>query len=478
MASIEALKTPASARRRRALGSLQELSQCDTARALTPAPAANWRCDMPAPIRSSRIACRCILLPCWMALFADTIKRSKERQVTRSRHVTIGYATVTNSHIMCGRRASFPVIPISRGASFVTVVVGVATHVDGFIVADCQVTGPNGKRRDYCQKVIVANAWSVVGIAGDLCLARHLVGGIVNRLRETDFDQQGWLREDREIARFVFEGILDHDNQHPDHVGCTDRGAELLVLWSDYKNWSDTTGWAGPPIPNPRVAAIRVFDGQVQIERVGRGVGVIGRNRAFQRELNDENFDRGVTHFNRFGSDPDVQDAHRALVASTVIRKRLIENNRMRGVGGLFQIATMSANGIQTVPYFQLVDVVPGYRTYVAIRIEDGFWVQEHRPTRRKVRVVSPFEIDPFGPIRTESLFDPTDWLTPESPGVIPAQEWETVFSLYNPPAVPPAIVPSWGDAPLAPLTYGDNTWWEEGDKTRWVVTTQAPWQR
>jgi len=156
-------------------------------------------------------------------------------------------------------------------------------------------------------------------------------------------------------------------------------------------------------------------------------------------------------------------------VATTMIRKRLIEHNRMSGVGGLFQVATMSHDSIQTVPYFQLLDVAPGYRTYAAMRIENGYWIQEHRPTRRKVRVVSPLEIKLNIPSGKESLFDPSTWLTPESPGVIPAREWETVFSLYNPPTVPAAVIPSWGDAPLAPLTYGANKWWEGPDQPSWV---------
>lgn len=350
-----------------------------------------------------------------------------------------------------------------------TVVVGVATYVDGFIAADCQVTFPNGRRRDYCQKLIVANEWSVIGIAGNVCMAGYLADGVLGRLRETDIEHQDWLREDRQLAEFILRGVHAHGAKNPGHEQCADGQAELLILWRDYKNWSPVTGWKGPPIPNPRIVAIRTHNRRVHIERVGRGVGVIGRDRAFQRELNDEHFDEWVTYFGRYDGDRDVRDAQRALVATTMIRKRLIEHNRMSGVGGLFQVATMSHDSIQTVPYFQLLDVAPGYRTYAAMRIENGYWIQEHRPTRRKVRVVSPLEIKLNTPSGNESLFDPSTWLTPESPGVIHAQEWETVFSLYNPPNVPAAVIPSWGDAPLAPLTYGADKWWEGLDQPSWV---------
>jgi hypothetical protein len=356
----------------------------------------------------------------------------------------------------------------TKGAVPVTVVVGVATYFDGIVAADCQVTFSNGRRRDYCQKLIVANARSVIGLAGDICMARYLADGVLGRLRETDIDHQDWLREDRQLARFILEGIYAHGAKNPGHENCADGCAELLIFWRDYHRMSPERGWRGPPIPDPRIITIRASNRRVDIERIRRGVGVIGRNRAFQRELNTPNFDDLVTYFGRYDGERNVRDTQRALIATTEISKRLIEMNRTAGVGGLYQVMTVSPDSVQTVPYFQLMDVAPGYRTYVAMRIENGEWIQEHRPTARKVRVISPWAINPFGPGRIDSVFDPSQWLTPESPGVIPAQEWETVFSLYNPPDMPDAVRPSWGDAPLSPLSYGLK-WWDGPNQPAWV---------
>jgi hypothetical protein len=357
----------------------------------------------------------------------------------------------------------------------VTVVVGVATYVDGFVVADCQLTFLDGRRRDYCQKLIVANDWSVVGIAGDICLARHLADGVVRRLRETDIEYQDWLRDDRAMARFLRDGIDVHGQTSARHERCVSGRAEFLIMWRDYERWSPVDGWRpGPPsIPDPRIIAVRINNRRGNIERIRRGVGVIGRDRAFQREVNTEHFDELVSFFGRGSGDHNIRDAQRALIATTMIRKRLIETNRTYGVGGLYQVATVSPNSVQTVPYFQLMDVAPGYRTYVAMRIENGEWVQEHRPTGRIVRVVSPWTIDAFGAGRIDSIFDPSEWLTPESPGVIPAQEWDTEFSLYNPPNVPDAVRPSWSDAPLPPLSYGPK-WWEGPEQPSWVDRNDA----
>jgi hypothetical protein len=353
------------------------------------------------------------------------------------------------------------------------VVVGVATYFDGFVAADCQVAFPNGHRRDYCQKLIVANAWSVIGMAGDICMARYLADGVLGRLRETEIEAQDWLREDREVARFILQGIHAHGPKNPGHERCADGRAELLIFWRDYQRGSPEGGWTGPPIPDPRIITVRANNRRVDIERIRRGVGVIGRNRAFQRELNTPAFDDLVTYFGRFEGDRNVRDAQRALTATTEIRKRLIETDRTTGVGGLYQVMTVSPNSVQTVPYFQLVDVAPGFRTYVAMRIENGEWIQDHRPTGRKVRVISPWAINPFGPARIDSIFDPSEWLTPESPGVIPAQELETAFSLYNPPNVPEAVRPSWGNAPLPPLTFGVK-WWEGPDQYSWAGSNDA----
>ncbi len=351
-----------------------------------------------------------------------------------------------------------------------TVVVGVANYVDGMVIADCQLTYPDGRRRDYCQKAAIANGWSIVAMAGNLCMMRWLADGVMRRLRETDIEDLGWLRSDQELTRFIQQGVDLHAAANgPGHARCADYCTELLIFWRDYERWSAVEGWTGPPSPDPRIIVIRINGHRIGIERVRLGVAVIGRSREFATELNSAEFHDMVTFFGRYGEgDRNVADAQRALLATTELRRRLVETNRTQGVGGLYQVMTVGQDSVQTVPYFQLMDVAPGYRTYVAMRIEDGEWVQEHRPTNRIIRVKSPWDIDPFGRVRFDSLFDPPEWLSPDSPGVIPAQQVETVFSLYSPPTVPEAIRPSWGEEPLPPLTYGVK-WWEGPDQPSWV---------
>jgi hypothetical protein len=83
----------------------------------------------------------------------------------------------------------------------VTVVAGVAFRSEALLLADTRLAAEDSEGRplvlrDVCQKLIIANGWSVAGFAGDLCLARHLLRGVVNRLRESTPDAADWLQED------------------------------------------------------------------------------------------------------------------------------------------------------------------------------------------------------------------------------------------------------------------------------------------
>jgi hypothetical protein len=125
-------------------------------------------------------------------------------------------------------------------------------------------------------------------------------------------------------------------------------------------------------------------------------------------------------------------------------------------VGGAYQLLHLSIEGAKVVPHFYWVDVEPDYGTYVAMRNEGGYWIQEHRPTSAMVKIQSPFAIELGGPtIQHNLMFDPAKALMHESPGVIRKEAPRNVVAaIYKPSDVPAAIRRSWGDAPLAPLTF------------------------
>ena len=75
-----------------------------------------------------------------------------------------------------------------------TIVVGSSSLMDGFMIADCQLTypGPRGtfRYRDVCQKLFVTEYGVVVGIAGNVCLAKYIAAGLINYLDVHSGDRQ------------------------------------------------------------------------------------------------------------------------------------------------------------------------------------------------------------------------------------------------------------------------------------------------
>lgn len=127
-------------------------------------------------------------------------------------------------------------------------------------------------------------------------------------------------------------------------------------------------------------------------------------------------------------------------------------------VGGLYQIAHLSHRGLQSIPYFYRARVAPGYSTYVAMRLENGLWVQHHRPSNT-VRHVLPLFADEL--IRhseviagAHEMFEPSLFLSPTSPGVIPDEQLVLAYLEYDPSHVPPQVIASWGSAPIPPATF------------------------
>lgn len=336
-----------------------------------------------------------------------------------------------------------------------TIVAGVSSVFDTVVLADCRLSYPSPTgvllKRDVCQKLVGANGWSVVGFAGQLCIARHLLNGIVNRLRDTDPQRPDWLQNDESLKEFVANGRSNHAARWgPGHEACQDAKARLLIAWMDYSRSIFAPGPGAndaPFVPGTEIVVVR--SPELDVRRTRLGLDIIGtpsiapamRNEAFNLLL----------HF-AHGSEHGL--VHRALMATQVVRDLLADRGGVPAVGGLFQAVTLSTKGVEPLSYFYLAPVEPGYRTYVAMRFEAGEWVQEHRPSGMKLPVVSPFAIDPFTSPGQHEMFDPALALNRDSPGVVPQQGMETVFWLYDPANVSPAIRASWGEEPLAPQSW------------------------
>lgn len=350
----------------------------------------------------------------------------------------------------------------------VTVVLTVNTVFRGAVViADSRLTGYSKRGdpypyRDVCQKLLLANGWSIVGFAGLLCPARYIMGGIVQRLRsyaDADADRWSqdeslhWLRDDDHLRAFVTWGLREHSKLGGHHLSvCLSRRAEVSIVWVDFKTPADLKPdqqfW-----PGTHVVTISTPD--LAVRRTEIGVDVIGSGAVIAADY-DREFVIKVANFG--GDDEFKRGQAQALFVADTVRNR-IQARQVGSVGGLYQVAHLSRRGAQVVPYFYWADVDKRHGTYVAMRIEDGYWVQEHRPTGRVIHVLSPFDVNPTDPAAArglEAMFEPSLFLRRKSRGVLPTPSpWTMAYAMYNPGDVPEPIRRSWGDEPLAPLTWG-----------------------
>jgi hypothetical protein len=350
----------------------------------------------------------------------------------------------------------------------VTILVGVNTVLMGAVMlADTRLSnpGPHGQilLRDACQKMVTATPWSIVAVAGALCPARYLLKGVVTRLRSypeepgewLHDDSLTWLRDDDALRAFIYEGLSRHAAR-THHLDCAHQPVAVMIGWVDYAA-AQIDGRCPPQILCVRTPAL-------DVRRVaGFGAEVAGSGEviapAFDLDL--------VLKIANMGKDQAWARANQCMFVAEVVRAEL-RKHAVTSVGGLFQVAHLFHGGVQTVPYWYWVDVEPGYGTYVAMRVEEGMWVQDHRPSGMAIRVASPFDFDVTGPMLTpgqHEVFEPSTFLRKDSKGVLPTPPLVLAYTEYNPDYVPREIQASWGPDPVPPLTGRNGNAWRRGER-------------
>ena len=123
----------------------------------------------------------------------------------------------------------------------VTIILGVSTGADIVFLADSRMSGMDTRgrivvRQDVCQKLVMPNAWSLIGFTGHLCPARHLLRAFGNRLRATPLEAPDWLRDDDRVLGFLRSEVRAHAKLrlNSDHRSCLPQPTELLIAWVDH----------------------------------------------------------------------------------------------------------------------------------------------------------------------------------------------------------------------------------------------------
>jgi hypothetical protein len=260
-----------------------------------------------------------------------------------------------------------------------------------------------------------------------------------------------WLRDDQQLTDYLSQGYVRHAALGPDHQQCAAFPVELLIAWVDYKPLAD----GNAPFAALGTIAVRLpgaHAGHIDIRRKPWGAEIIGSGALAGPAIDtDENFGH-VANMGPAG----VAGQLRCMLVAQMLRSEM-EAQGEQTVGGLYQLIHLSAVGVESVPYFYRARVAPGFGTYVAMRLENGLWVQQHRPTGVLRPVLSPFDpaLTNQGAVVTgaHEMFEPSQFLNPDSPGVLPEPRMALAYVQYDPAHVPAEVIASWGPAALPPST-------------------------
>lgn len=212
-----------------------------------------------------------------------------------------------------------------------TIIVGVNTLSETLLLAHTRLSAPDlhgriAVRQDVCQKLFAPNGWCIVGFAGQLCMARHLLRGFLGRLRSTPMESPDWLRDDDEVLGFLKRGVKNHGTMRTgkgnDHRLCRRSTVELLVAWIDHGR--DFVGQPRSPLDTskpPWMETMTLRSPMLEIHRQPVGVQVIGSGSTITTSMRKEAFMKIAGH----AKDIPLGEMHRAFFTAIVTRDLLDE---------------------------------------------------------------------------------------------------------------------------------------------------------
>lgn len=289
-----------------------------------------------------------------------------------------------------------------------TIIAGFSSSESILLVADSRLSvqdtrsGEVRVSKDVCQKILPMEAHSAVGFSGDLLIAQPVLKEVIRRSRDKG---TSWLLHEEEVAK----------NVQPAYAyGCSK--AECSAPVSFIVGLIDFTRSVFRGMNVPAATLVSVHCHPFSYEKITLGFDIHGSGSAIRDEIDQKKF---VDFLNfAFTGSPKTQ-LHGALGIMHILRSEAQIRN-IDTVGGLYQIVRVSRSGFYPIEYEYWMDVSPGKGTFVSMHIEEGQWVQEHKPTKRRIVLEDPTQIDlhPSG-WRASKMFDPRIDLSGDSPGVV-----------------------------------------------------------
>lgn len=150
-------------------------------------------------------------------------------------------------------------------------------------------------------------------------------------------------------------------------------------------------------------------------EKIPLGFDIHGSGSAIRDEIDQSKF----VKFLNFAFTGNLKEQLHGLGIMHILRRE-VEIKKIDTVGGLYQIVLISQAGVYPIEYEYWMDVSPHKGTFVSMHIEEGQWIQEHKPTKHRVALENPTQIDVYSPAwEANKMFDPRNDLTEDSPGVV-----------------------------------------------------------
>lgn len=284
-----------------------------------------------------------------------------------------------------------------------TLVAGFATPYAAFVVADSRLVwtkdGRLAERRDVCQKVFPLSDEILVGFSNGALSAVRLLRKLVSSDHVLDC---GWLLDPGRCVQVL--------------SSCYDRaeafklpGPQVQLLFAVHVKER-----SGGDLVVPRVKLVCVDCDPWHHAVVEDDLAVIGAASEIRNEALKE---ESVTKLTQLTSYNERGLAIRAMFAHLFVCS-LMRGRDEPTIGGLYQVYYLGPEGPRAVPYDTWGEVTTDLGSPVSMFIRGGEWVQEHRPTGRRVRVRNPLADERVIRERGSEAFAVREFLAPTGPGV------------------------------------------------------------
>lgn len=277
----------------------------------------------------------------------------------------------------------------------------------GILLADSRLSGFRGNRlvnrRDICQKILPLGPYGLMAWSGSVEVGRAVMVAILERTRG---DGPWWLYDAHETEKTLMQGY------EPPPVTLPGPEVSLIIqLMNPSRRAFENESW-------PRVDSIVVDVRPFSHEVVAHGEQLRGSGSVILPQLQHDDMFLNIGVFGSATPDFETAVIGKCFLAFTMT-ELLIQQHREETVGGLYQVGYLLPDRARVLSYERWLplNATDTHGTFVQLAMEDGVWLQQHRPTGLKRRLLSPLSYLVEEPLDEDILFDASQFQV-DTPGV------------------------------------------------------------